>query len=154
MARDPEFAARAATLRDRDALTAFLTRAATDDNIDRFDVLGHLQEFVLPVAQVEAGQLFVVARAWSIVALASVVFRHDGDIEIDALLIDPSADRDEAGRLLAGECRAFARRVGAAAVYVTVLESTAPAFKRWGFETLGADDTMQGPAALKMRMPV
>ena len=81
---------RAATIADRDALAPFLSRAARNENVDQFDILGYVREFVLPISQVTSGQLFVAKQAWSIVGLASVIFRHDGDVEIDCF-IDRSA---------------------------------------------------------------
>ncbi|MHA1559493.1 MAG: hypothetical protein ACTSWI_02330 [Alphaproteobacteria bacterium] len=142
---------RVAAKTEGDNLRAFLTRAATDENIDRFDVLGYVQEFVLPLAQIEAGQLFVVTRAWAIVGLASVVFRQEGGIELDALLIDPTLDTTEAGGLLIEQCRSYARSVAADTVHATVAEASQAAMVQWGFESLGVEEAIVGSVALKMR---
>ena len=111
---------------DRDALAQFLSHAASDENVEQFDVLGFLQELKLPVAQVEAGQLFVAKRGGAIIGLASVVYRHDSDIEIDAMLVDPTADRVRVGDQLAEAAADFGRKAGAAGVHVLAIESAKP----------------------------
>lgn len=144
---------RPATLADREALRAFLTKAAQDENIDAFDVLGFLNEFALPVAQIEAGQLFVATRAWSIVGLASVVFRHDGDLELDGLLIEPAAPV-ETGALLCGQCRAFAKGAKVRALHAVAKAESVPLLVGWGFAAVGTEDSIQGAIAIKMRAEI
>jgi len=145
---------RAAGPGDGDALAQFLSRAASDDNIDAFDVLGFLQEFVLPVAQVEAGQLFIAKQGWSIVGLASVVFRHDGEIEIDALLIDPSVDRVRVGGQLVEVASYFARKISVSGLHVLATEAARADLDAIGFAVLGVDESIETTLALRMRMEV
>ena len=141
---------RAATEADGGALRTFLNSASTDENVDRFDVLGYVQEFVLPLAQIQSGQLFVVTRAWAIVGLASVVFRQEGGIEIDALMIDSTLDGGEAGAMLIEQCKMFGRSVGASAVHAISAEKSQKLMSQWGFESQGVDEAIMGLVALKM----
>jgi N-acetylglutamate synthase-like GNAT family acetyltransferase len=141
---------RAAAMNDRDALAQFLSRAAGDENIDRFDVLGFLQEFALPVAQVEAGQLFIAKQGWAIVGLASVLFRQAGGIEIDALLIDPNVDRVRVASQLVEVAGSFARKVGASGMHVLATEAAKPDLEAIGFSVLGVDESIEATVALRM----
>lgn len=145
---------RAAALGDRDAIAAFLSRAVTEENIDAFDVLGFLQEFALPLAQVEAGQLFIAKQGWTIVGLASVVFRHDGEIEIDALLIDPSVDRVGVGGQLAEVAGYFARKISVTGLHVLATEAARADLDAIGFAVLGVDEAIETTIALRMRREV
>lgn len=143
-----------ATMADREAIARFLSRAATDENIETFDVLGLLPEFRLPVAQVEAGQLLMAVSGWSIVGMASVVFRQEGGIAIDAMLIAPEIDRDEIGRRLIVACETFARTVSAKALFVTVREESLPLVEGWGFARVGIDEAVQGSVAVVAKRDV
>ena len=145
---------RAATMADRQALVLFLSRAAREENIEAYDVLGYLREFALPVAQVEAGQLIVAFRGFAIVGLASIVFRHDGDIEIDAMLIDPSAMRDQVAVGLIAACSAFAAKITSGGLHVTVNDAAKAGLQRWGFETIGIDESIEVSVAHMMRRPI
>jgi N-acetylglutamate synthase-like GNAT family acetyltransferase len=154
MTADAEINVRAATVADRDMLRLFLSRAAREENIEAYDVLGYLQEFVLPLAQVDAGQIFVAIRAWSIVGLASVVFRQDGEIEIDALLIDPSVERNKIGVQLIAACGAFARSVSAKGLHVTAYDAAKADLADWGFTVIAIDEPVEFAAVSKMRKEV
>ena len=149
-----EIRVRAATMADRQALVLFLSRAAREENIEAYDVLGYLQEFALPVAQVEAGQLVVAFRGFAIVGLASIVFRHDGEIEIDALLIDPSAVRDQVAAGLIAACSAFAAKVATGGLHATANDAAKSDLQRWGFETIGIDESIEVSVAHMMRRPI
>ncbi len=150
----PNIVVRAATPADRDGLRFFLNRAARDENIDVFDILGFVQDFMLPVAQIDAGQVFVATRAWSIVGVASVVFRHDGEVELDALLIDPLADPDVTGGRLCDLCLAFTRASRARALHTLAKDESEAFLLRSGFQRTGTDELMPGTVALRLRAAV
>ena len=139
---------------DGNALAQFLSHAASDENVEQYDVLGFLQEFKLPVAQVEAGQLFMAKQGSSIVGLASVVFRHDSDIEIDALLIDPSANRVKVGEALVDAAREFGRKANASGVYMLAAEPAKQDLQAIGFTVLGDDASIEATVALQLRKDV
>ena len=139
---------------DGNALAQFLSHAASDEIVEQFDVLGFLQEFKLPVAQVEAGQLFMAKRGSSIVGIASVVFRHDSDIEIDALLIDPSADRVKVGVALVDAAREFGRKANANGVHVLAAKPAKANLEAIGFTVLGIDPSIEATTALLLRKDV
>ncbi len=146
---------RAAGMGDREASGLFLSRAASEESIEQFDVLGFLQAFVLPVAQVDAGQLFIAKRGLAIIGLASAVFgQAGGNIEIDALLIDPTVDRVVVGTKLTEAVSAFAKRVGASVLDILATESNKNDLIAIGFGVLGIDEAIEATVAYRMRKEI
>ena len=131
---------------ERQAFEALQERAALADESYRQALLAHSYEMTLPIEQIRAGQVFVAELSGVIAGVASVVFRHDGDIELDGLFVEPGVWLQGVGRALIERCVRFVRDAGAHSLYVTASYEAAGFYTACGFETLGAKETEFAPA--------
>ena len=138
---------------EHQALGALMMRASMADQGDHEALLARADEVSLPIGQISASQVFVAELGGGLVGFASVVFRQDGDIELDGLFIEPEVWNSGVGRLLVAECGKFARNVGAHALRITGNPGAEKFYIACGFEILGIAKTPFGPG-LRMRMSV
>jgi GNAT superfamily N-acetyltransferase len=75
-------------------------RASLNNPGDRDALLAHPDAINLPVDQIEDGGVFVAEELGSIQGFAAIVPREDGDIELDALFVEPTSWRRGIGRAL------------------------------------------------------
>ena len=129
---------------EHDMLEALLERASLANESDREALLAHPDEMSLPIAQIQSGQVIVADAAGTLVGFASVVFRQDGDVELDGLFVEPSEWRKGVGRMLVEACKAFTRGVGARALCVASSREAEGFYHACGFATLGPEETLFG----------
>ena len=141
---------RLAVSSEQGALEALQLRASLMNETDREALLAHPDAIELPIAQIEAGRVFVAERDGATLGFSVVLPRNDGDAELDGLFVEPSAWRGGIGRKLVEAAGAFAASAGASALYVIGHPLSAGFYYACGFELLGKAETRFG-AALSMR---
>jgi GNAT superfamily N-acetyltransferase len=114
------------------------------NDADRENLLAHPDAVELPVAQIDAGRVFVAERDGSILGFSVVLSRDDGDAELDGLFVDPSNWRRGTGRRLVDAAAAFAIAAGASALHVIGNPHSAGFYHVCGFELLGEAATRFG----------
>lgn len=118
---------------------------------DRIMLLVLPDELSLPIGQITAGQVFIAEHSGAFLGLATVIFRQDGEIELDGFLIEPTAWKQGFAQALLAECSRYARDANASGISVNANPRAKDFYLACGFENLGTKQTMLGPA-LKMRM--
>src|ERR1700749_4947480 len=91
---------RCADVSEQKELEALQWRASLTNEGDRDALLAHPDAIELPIDQIAAGGVFVSERDGVIVGFAALLPRPDGDVELDALFVDPEARRLGVGRSL------------------------------------------------------
>ncbi|MGZ5193992.1 MAG: GNAT family N-acetyltransferase [Ramlibacter sp.] len=142
---------RPAAVSEQNALEAVQWRASLNNPGDREALLANSDAIVLPVAQLEAGGVFVAEVAGSITGFAAILLRDDGDTELDALFVEPGAWRQGVGRVLAEHCAAAARDAGARALHVVGNPHAEGFYRACGFELLGTKEMRFGTGLLMKR---
>ena len=128
-------------------------RASLANPGDRDAILANPDAIELPLDRLELGHVFVAEVAGSIVGFAALVFRADGDADLDALFVEPDMWRHGLGRLLIAHCVGIARVAGACALHVVGNPHAEGFYSAVGFEVVGTTQTRFGPGLL-MRKPL
>jgi N-acetylglutamate synthase-like GNAT family acetyltransferase len=144
---------RPAWLEEQQALEELQKRSADADETYRKALAAHPYEFTVPLQQILDGQVFVAEFGGAVAGFASVIFRHDGGIEIDGLFVEPGVWRRGVGRALVARCVLFARDVGVSSLHVIASPVSAGFYSKVGFETLGPYET-EFASAVSMRRGV
>jgi GNAT superfamily N-acetyltransferase len=138
---------------ERNALEALQLRASLNNPGDRDAILAHPDAIVLPLEQLDAGQVFIAEQNGKVAGFAVVLPREDGQIELDGLFVDPSLWKGGIGRTLVDHCVAHARNFGAQTLHVTGNPHALGFYTACGFEHEGFTETRFGPG-LSMRLQV
>jgi GNAT superfamily N-acetyltransferase len=109
---------RSAVVSERKQLEDLQWRASLNNPGDRDALLEHPDAIELPIAQIINGGVFVAEVADSVVGFTAIVPRDDGDMELDALFVEPNAWRQGIGRALIEHCAAAAKAHGAKLLHV------------------------------------
>ena len=144
---------RPALISERRALEALQLRASLNNPGDREALLANPDAIDLPLEQIEAGLVFVLESAGSLKGFAALLDRDDGNVELDALFVEPDTWRQGFGRLLVDYCATTAHGRGAAALHVVGNPHAERFYTACGFERVGTADTRFG-IGLLMRRPV
>src|ERR1700721_4652889 len=112
-----DFLIRCAVVSEQKALEAPQMRASLTNAGDRDALLAHPDAIELPIDQIAAGAVFVSERKGAIVGFAALLPRPDGNVELDALFVDPDVRRCGVGRALVDHCVQIARTQGSAALW-------------------------------------
>ena len=72
-------------------------RASLNNPGDRDALLEHPDAIELPIDQIINGGVFVAEVADSVIGFAAILPRDDGDLELDALFVEPNAWRKALG---------------------------------------------------------
>lgn len=107
----------------------------------------------MPIDQIAAGAVFVSERNGAIVGFAALLPRLDGDVELDALFVDPELRRCGVGRSLIDHCVQIVRRQGSDALCVIGNPHAYDFYSACGFKVVGTIETRFGPGIL-MRKPL
>lgn len=134
-------------------LEALQWRASLNNPGDREALLAHPDAIELPLEQIEAGGVFVAEVAGSVLGFAAILPRTDGDFELDALFVEPSAWRQGVGRVLVQHCADAARAAGAGALHVVGNPHAEGFYTACGFTTLGKKQMRFG-IGLLMKKPL
>lgn len=136
---------------DHEILVTLQSRAALENEGDLDALLAHPESISLPMAQINAGQVLVAVTGGSVVGFASLVFRHDSDIELDGLFVEPAKWRNGVGRaLIEASCR-FAKQLNATALHLVGNPHARDFYAACGFDEIGAEETELGEGILYRR---
>jgi GNAT superfamily N-acetyltransferase len=108
---------------------------------------------VLPLAQIEAGQVFLAEEHGSLLGFSVVLDRDDGQTELDGLFVDPTLWRAGIGRLLVDRAKDYGRQHEAHWLHVIGNPHAEGFYEACGFVTYGVHETEFGPGLL-MRVPI
>jgi GNAT superfamily N-acetyltransferase len=142
---------RPAAVSEQKALEAVQWRASLNNPGDREALLAHPDAITLPIAQLEAGGVFVAEVAGSVLGFAAILPREDGDLELDALFVEPGAWRQGVGRALVEHCCAAARDAGALAIHVVGNPHAEGFYRACAFESVGTREMRFGTGLLMSR---
>ncbi len=139
---------RPAVASEQKELEALQWRASLNNPGDREALLAHPDAIELPLEQIKNGGVFVAEIAGSTTGFAAILPREDGDFELDALFVEPSAWRQGIGRALVEHCAAAARDMGAESLHVLGNPHAESFYSACGFNTLGRTETRFGTGLL------
>ncbi|MGO9930933.1 MAG: GNAT family N-acetyltransferase [Steroidobacteraceae bacterium] len=139
---------RAAVSADRDALLALQRRASLGNEGDRDALLRHPDAIDIPLEQIASGRVFVLEHGAAIVGFSAILPRPDGDTELDALFVEPNAQRRGYGRLLVEHCAKEARTAGSTTLHVVGNPHAEKFYAACGFKLVGTFETRFGPGLL------
>ncbi len=146
----PPVTIRRAITAERKALEALQLRASLGNAGDREALLRHPDTIDLPAEQIRAGGVFVLEQDGRIVGFSAILPRDDGDTDLDALFVDPAAQRRGVGRALLEHCSEAARTAGSNSLHVVGNTHAKQFYLACGFTIVGSFETRFG-AALLMR---
>lgn len=133
---------------ERRTLEALQWRASLGNEGDRDALLLHPDAIDLPLEQITAGGVFVVEQDGNIVGFSAILPRDDGDTELDALFVEPAAQRQGIGRKLIEHCAEMARAAGSSALHVVGNFHAKQFYLSCGFIIVGTFETRFGPGLL------
>jgi len=145
------FTIRMAAVSEQKALEALQWRASLKHPEYREALLANPDAIELPVAQIEAGGVFVCEQGGVIVGFAAVLPRDDGGTELDGLFVEPEFWRLGVGRAMVEHCAGVFRAGGSAALHVVGNPLAEQFYLACGFEVTGSTQTRFGPAPLMRR---
>jgi GNAT superfamily N-acetyltransferase len=137
-------ALRPAVAADQMMLEALQWRAALGWDEYRDALMAHTDAIELPLAQIEAGQVWVAEQGGAMMGFCVVAPRADGQAELDGLFVEPGSWRKGVGRILVAQAQDAARGQGAAWLHVVANPLALGFYRACGFELLGRCDTQFG----------
>ncbi|HEX6043016.1 MAG TPA: GNAT family N-acetyltransferase [Pyrinomonadaceae bacterium] len=146
-----EVIVRPAVAAEQKQLEALQWRASLNNPGDRDALLAHSDAIELPLEQIRDGGVFVAEVAGALMGFAAILPREDGDFELDALFVEPSAWRQGIGRALVEHCGAAARESGAESLHVVGNPHAEDFYKACGFDMLGTKQMRFGAGLLMKR---
>lgn len=146
------FLIRRAVISEQKELEALQLRASLTNAGDRDALLAHPDSIELPIDQIAAGAVFVSERNGAIVGFAALLPRPDGDVELDALFVDPDVRRCGVGRSLVDHCAQIGRAQGSAALCVIGNPHAYDFYSACGFNVIGTIQTRFGSGLLMKKM--
>jgi GNAT superfamily N-acetyltransferase len=138
---------------ERQALEALQLRASMGNEGDREALLLHPDAIDLPVEQIMAGDVFVLEEDGAVVGFSAIQSREDGDMELDALFVEPGIQRRGIGKRLVEHCAEIARSKGSTTLHVIGNPHAEQFYLACGFSIIGSFQTRFGPGLL-MRLPL
>ena len=107
-------------------------------------MLAHPDAIVIPEEQIARGLMFVAEIRNEMVGFAAIEPRPDGDVDLDALFVDPRLQRQGIGRALVNHCGLIAQGRGSKAIRVVGNPHAAAFYESSGFKTCGTVQTRFG----------
>src|SRR6476659_21549 len=95
---------RTAAMAEQKALEALQLRASLTNDGDREAVLANPDAIRIPLEQLAAGRIFVAELNGETLGFSAIEPRVDGQIELDALFVEPKIRRQGVGRLMVEYC--------------------------------------------------
>jgi N-acetylglutamate synthase-like GNAT family acetyltransferase len=146
---------RLAMVVEQKELEALQWRASLNNAGDREALLANPDAIELPVSQIESGLVFVAEKAGVTVGFAAVLPREDGQMELDALFVEPSMWRQGIGKVLLDRCVEAARTHGAVALHVVGNPHAEGFYRSCGFQQIGTIQTRFGPGlSFRLMIPL
>lgn len=146
-----EVIVRRALASEQKQLEALQWRASLNNPGDREALLAHPDAIELSLEQIRDGGVFVAEIAGSTKGFAAILPRTDGDFELDALFVEPSAWRQGIGRALVEHCATAARAMGAESLHVLGNPHAESFYNACGFNMLGTKQTRFGAGLVMKR---
>ncbi|HET8876121.1 MAG TPA: GNAT family N-acetyltransferase [Casimicrobiaceae bacterium] len=147
-----EVLVRTARPSERNALEALQLRASLNNPGDREALLANPDAIALSSEQIARGRVFVVEVARSTKGFAAILRRDDGNLELDALFVEPTEWRRGFGSRLLDRCAQEARTGGAKAIHVVGNPHAEGFYMARGFEILGKRMTRLGVGILMRKV--
>jgi N-acetylglutamate synthase-like GNAT family acetyltransferase len=135
---------------ERKALEALQWRASLNNPGDRDVLLANPDAIELPLEQIASGGVLVAERDGILVGFAALLWRQDGQMELDGLFVEPRTWKCGIGRALVERCGEFARARGASALHVIGNPHARGFYAACGFKEIGEQRTRFG-AGISMR---
>jgi GNAT superfamily N-acetyltransferase len=135
------FLIRRAVISEQKELESLQLRASLTNAGDRDALLAHPDAIELPIDQTAAGAVFVSERNGVIVGFAALLPRPDGDVELDALFVDPEVRRWGVGRSLVDHRVQIVRTQGSPALCVIGNPHAYDFYSACGFNVVGTIQT-------------
>jgi GNAT superfamily N-acetyltransferase len=132
-------------------LEALQWRASLNNPGDREALLEHPDAIELSVDQIRNGGVFVAEIDGSVIGFAAILPRDDGDSELDALFVEPSAWRQGIGRALVEHCASAAKANGAKSLHVMGNPHAEKFYVVCGFQILGTRQMRFGTGLVMKR---
>ena len=146
------FLIRRAVISEQKELEALQLRASLTNVGDRDALLANPDAIELPIDQIAAGAVFVAERNGEIVGFTALLPRPDGDVELDALFVDPDVRRCGVGRSLVDHCVQVASAQGSVALCVIGNPHASDFYTACGFTVVGTTATRFGPGLLMRKI--
>jgi GNAT superfamily N-acetyltransferase len=137
---------------ERRTLEALQLRASLGNEGDREALLRHPDAIDMPVEQIRDGGVFVLEQEGTIVGFSAILRRDDGDMDLDAMFVDPSTQRRGVGRALLEHCAEVARTTGSNTLHVVGNTHAKQFYLACGFVIVGSFETRFGAALLMRKM--
>jgi N-acetylglutamate synthase-like GNAT family acetyltransferase len=147
-----DFLIRRAVTSEQKELESLQWRASLTNAGDRNALLAHPDAIELPIDQIAAGAVFVSEQDGVIIGFAALLPRPDGEVELDALFVDPDVRRCGVGRSLVDHCVQIARIQGSSALCVIGNLHAYDFYSACGFKVVGTIQTRFGSALLMKKM--
>jgi GNAT superfamily N-acetyltransferase len=147
-----EVTVRPAVASEQKQLEALQWRASLNNPGDRDALLAHPDAIELPLDQIRAGGVFVAEVAGSTMGFAAILPRENGDFDLDALFVEPTAWRQGIGRALIEHCAAAAKGAGAESLHVVGNPHAEGFYTACGFDTLGTKQMRFGIGLLMKKV--
>ena len=147
-----EVTVRPAVASEQKQLEALQWRASLNNPGDRDALLAHPDAIELPLDQIRAGGVFVAEVAGSTMGFAAILPHENGDFDLDALFVEPTAWRQGIGRALIEHCAAAAKGAGAESLHVVGNPHAEGFYTACGFDTLGTKQTRFGIGLLMKKV--
>ena len=139
---------RTALVNEQRELEALQRRASLANPGDREALLANPDAIELPLEQIERGHVFVAEIYGSIAGFAALVFRADGEADLDALFVEPELWRHGVGAQLIEHCVDVARSAGSCVLHVVGNPHADGFYSAVGFDVIGTTQTRFGPGLL------
>jgi N-acetylglutamate synthase-like GNAT family acetyltransferase len=143
---------RPAVISERGFLEELQRRASLQNAMDREALLANPSAISLPAQQIIDGHAFVAEHSAKIMGFSAILPRKDGDVELDALFVEPDSWRQGIGRALVDFCSTSAKRTGAKYLYVLGNPHAEHFYTACGFATFGTERTQFGRGLLMKRI--
>lgn len=136
---------------EKEILEELQRRASLNNPGDRQALLENPDAIELPNSQIEKGFVFVAEEGNSLFGFAGVMERSDGDIELDALFVEPEHWKRGIGRKLVEYCASFAKNKGAKSLHVIGNPHAEGFYLTCGFTVMGTEETRFGTGLLMVK---
>lgn len=144
---------RTALFTERERLEALQRRASLGNPGDREALLANPDAIAISEEQIASGLMFAATIGEDVVGFAALLPRPDGDMELDALFVEPDLQRRGIGRELVEHCTEVARAHGAKRMHVVGNPHAEAFYRSCGFESRGTTQTRFG-VGLLMVLPL
>lgn len=142
---------RLANTSERKFLEELQWRASLNNEGDRSALLAHPDAIELSLSQIENELVFVAEEEDCIKGFAAILLRTDGNVELEALFVEPEQWKQGIGRALVEHCSSVAIAKGANCLHVTGNTHAEGFYISCNFKAIGTIDTRFGIGLLMER---